>query len=550
MNRYKEIQIWLTGSAILLYVPVSLVSTALALPNSGLGFLEILWIGTVVTGVAILVLLAGLFLEPFLRFGRPTKLAVFFGIIVLAGGLRGWVLAELSLHDNQAEIEQVLSRVINSVFSACFWLISFSVIFSALKKNQSDFKTQFAEIVQNSSKKLKLTEREIAAEIDQLHNIKSLKKSLRGIVDSTVNSTLTENQLLVAAGKLRNEIENSLRPLSHRIWFNEQRNQPEFRLMGLISQALAAPKFAPLATALLSSAWFVIGAYSLAPIEPILLKASVSGVLLFFLLVLAQKIPARLFRNQFFSISIIFGVSFFNYIVGDLVVLAVTGRVWIENAYASFFLLPLSLAILILVLAVLAVLRDDFELLTNLVEESGLRLDSQTRSRFAGYLHNSLQAELTSLAMQLERAAFENQQGVKQTLARLAEVAERSIGADFTTREVSAGQRLEQVITGWDGIIEVDVQICPELKNDPGKFPLFVELCEEAIANAVRHAHASSLTISTSATERGIEISIANPVIIDQEQNQSLGTAWLNKYAKSVEFSGNLSGFHKTHLFL
>lgn len=268
MNRYKEIQIWLTGSAILLYVPVSLVSTALALPNSGLGFLEILWIGTVVTGVAILVLLAGLFLEPFLRFGRPTKLAVFFGIIVLAGGLRGWVLAELSLHDNQAEIEQVLSRVINSVFSACFWLISFSVIFSALKKNQSDFKTQFAEIVQNSSKKLKLTEREIAAEIDQLHNIKSLKKSLRGIVDSTVNSTLTENQLLVAAGKLRNEIENSLRPLSHRIWFNEQRNQPEFRLMGLISQALAAPKFAPLATALLSSAWFVIGAYSQLQLSP------------------------------------------------------------------------------------------------------------------------------------------------------------------------------------------------------------------------------------------------------------------------------------------
>ncbi|MFM1784699.1 MAG: hypothetical protein RLZZ579_976 [Actinomycetota bacterium] len=550
MNRIRDLQIWLTGSAIFLYVPVSFISTALALPNSGLSFLQIFWIGCLVTGLAILVLLIGLFIEPLLNFSRPVKLAIFFGIVLLAGGLRGWLLAELALQDGQVAAEQVLSRVINSALSASFWLFSFSLIFSALKKNRSNFRSQFAEIVQNSSRNLKLTEIEIAEEIDQLHNIRSLKKSLQGIVQSTVNSTLSENELLVAAGKLRNEIENSLRPLSHRIWFNEQTNQPEFRLLGLISHALSAPKFFPMITALLSSAWFVIGAYSLAPLGPILLKASVSGALLFIFLVLAEKIPPDLFRNMFFSTSLILGVSYLNYFLGDAAVLLITGRVWIENASTSFVLLPLALAILILVLAVLAVVKDDFELLTSLVEESGLRLDSQTRSRFAGYLHNSLQAELTSLAMQLERAALENQQGVKQTLARLAEVAERSIGADFTAREVGADLRLKQVITGWDGIIQVDVDICPELKGDSVKFPLFVELCEEAIANAARHARASSLSIFTTATNKGIEIWISNPMNAEQGQNQSLGMAWLNKYAKEVEFSGNQAGFHKIHLFL
>lgn len=548
MNKFRNLQVWLSPPAIALYFPVSFISTLLALPNSQLSFWEITWIAALITAAAATVLALGLLLKPKAETGWIPRMTLFTVFTLLAGGLRGWLLAELTLVSSATELEQVTNRVINSALSTTFWLFCFSLIYSVLEQNQRNFQSQFAQIAHSSSQRLALSESEIAEEIDGLQNIKSLKQSLRGIAQFTNQTAVSEDQLLVAAAKLRAEIENSLRPLSHRIWFNELRNQPQFRLTGLISQALVAPKFDPLLTALLSSAWFVLGAYTLAPIDHVLTKVAASGVSLFLLLLLARRFSNRLFRSRLASGALILGICYISYFTGDFAVLMFTGEVWIENAYTSLVLLPFALAILILVLAVVSVLAEDFELINGLMEESGLRLDSQTRSRFAGYLHNSLQAELTSLAMQLERAAQEDRTAVEGTLARLAEVAERSIGSDFTAREVSPADRLRQVVSNWRGIILVQVNVCPELASDLRKLALFVELCEEAIANAARHAKASEIQISTMATEAGIQVWIQNPISESQKARHSLGTAWLNRYAKVLEFAGYESGFYQIRL--
>lgn len=533
MKSFPVKNFWFSWRALALYSPVSLISIPVALTNTEISFSQMTQISLLLTGVSLSGFALLILLKKFVPKATALRSTVFvFGALGL-GAIRGQTLSELLSFYQVSDASSALSRIVSSSFSTLLWLLLLCLLSSSLEENRNRYQNRFANKALAEAGKQTLSEAELAQEIDELKNIKVLKQNLSQIADLAKSEKVSEEKLLFAAAKLREQIENSLRPLSHRIWFNENLNRPQFRIAGLLGQALRQPWFSPVLTSLAVTLWFIVGAYSLGPAVPVLLKAALSGALL----LTSMTIAKRLLRDRKLSRAkgalVFLGISGLSHGGSDLLVLLITGQGWVQDAFSNFILLTIFVSAVLIIVSSLRVLRLDLELLDQMLEEASLLGTSQVRSRFAGYLHNSLQAELTSLAIRLEQAASKDEGSTARAIARLEEIANRSIGSDFTSKDLAPAERLAKVISGWEGIAEVQISICPELEKDTKKFALFVELTEEAIANAVRHADGKEIQIQTAKTAEGIAVTIINSDSRTANP-KGLGTSWLERYASAV----------------
>jgi signal transduction histidine kinase len=117
-------------------------------------------------------------------------------------------------------------------------------------------------------------------------------------------------------------------------------------------------------------------------------------------------------------------------------------------------------------------------------------------SEIATYLHGSLQAELTAIALQLQQAATSGDAiGVRKMVKMAQIVINRDISEDFISHESSPIDKLEDFARAWQGIADVTLALGDTEQYSLDFLSDVAQLVEEAVSSAVRFGLATQVAI-------------------------------------------------------
>lgn len=540
---------WISKTTIALYVPLSLGAVPAALLYLNTAAMSLVLISVMVTALAV-----GL-LSVLLLFKKQPKnylqrAIAYLLFIAVVGALRGAALSVFADLLNVGDSVSPGLRILNSTIFTLFWLSAITALVALTREGAFRYEQHFTQKAIEASKDIHASPEELAKQIDSMSGIRLLQGNLQRILQTLDSSEYREQELLVAASRIKAEVEGSLRPLSHKLWFSESLSRPRFRGVGLLREALETPRFSPTVSAVVFWLWFAFGSAAFMGPASLIFGASVSAGSIYLLTAATTKVTKRIKFHPVAGMLLLGTVAGLSY--GSLVLGLARGfpGTFSGNTEMRDLIFPLGALLVLLVTSVFLTMRENFRLLEELVDSAATLTSERLNAEFASYLHNTLQSELTNLALTLELAAEKAGEYDGRLRERLHQTTARSIGRDFTSRSIEPRDRLLRVIQAWSGIIEVRFDV-KDLRSIPeSQMTFFAELIEESISNAVRHAGAPWIEIQCQLTGDGAEVIVTNPAAPGSNESKSLGTSWLGSNSKAYSVSEDGSGNRRTTILL
>lgn len=498
----------LSPPVILMYSIASFVGAVIALSPTGIRPGGVLVVAIGVTGAAVLALFGARRMQASRSMGGPMRAyAVFLVVALVVGAVRGLLLAVWTAAWDETLEGGVGAQVINSAFAAAIWLTLAGLVFASRERYRQRYQSL---LVQGATRN---PGQQGSPDLDSHPSVMQVKSRVAQAVEES-GAAPTPSDLLHVSDAIRHEIENNIRPLSHRLWFSADGGEPQVRWSRLVRDALAGFT-APVATiALIWLAGGLIGGSRLFGLERAVLSAVISTILLAGMLVLGRRMVRRSPRRGLVwaLVSAIVPV-----VAADAVLTALGYPSDIGDGSVLALLLPLALFALIVIGSSISLADADREVVLDVAARRRLipadrLLDTR---QLSAYLHNSLQSELTGLAMQLEAAARSGDVAeAGEALQRVHALLARSVSEDFAGLGEDPESRAERVVSGWRGICDVVFSIDPSVEGDP-RLPVAVQAAEEIIANAVRHAGATAVSVTITLVESDLQVECwANRIVM------------------------------------
>ena len=529
-----------------LYSLTSLIAAATAFPGQNVPLGTALLLALALTiPTALLIQLIAVVNKRFVSPSLSSSIYWFLSLVIFVGIMRGFGFFFLVDAFGLDQPTPLAVRVLSSMITTCIWL-TFSC---ALIESTASYSRQFSKLFGQTTMAVALRQAgKSQVDVDSLENIVALKKNLSNILDQASEKGLTAQGLLAAGAAVRQQIEELIRPLSHRLWFNERRNRTEIRILGLIRDSIAefsfvmprflfvwgALEFAALVSAYPSSRVLFGVALSL---------ALISAVIFIFRTVTKSRFP----KNSRSTVIFIAIVAVVPVSLADLLMPLFGFERMLFPISAATIVSPVALVVLLIVESCIALVEKDRGLIRNLLESELGESSDFSGSSLASYLHNSLQSELTGLAYRLEVAADKPESPAsRETLEKLGALINRSISEDFANFDETPLLRLDRMIQAWVGIAAVTVEIDENCKTDLKHLNLIVQVIEEATTNSVRYGNARNISVQVLKTGSGTTISIDTDGESTKGASTGLGSDWLKEKSISVselEFSPNGTHF-------
>ena len=517
-----------------LYSLTSLIAAATAFPGQNVPVGTALLLALALTvPTALLIQLIAVLNKRFVSRGLSSSIYWFLSLVMFVGIVRGvgfFILVDAFGLDQPTPLAV---RILSSMITTCIWL-TFSC---ALIESTASYSRQFFKLFGQTTMAVALRQAgKTQVDVDSLENIVALKQNLSHILDQASEKGISAQGLLAAGAAVRLQIEEHIRPLSHRLWFNERRNRTEIRLLGLIRDSIAqfsfvTPRFLFVWGALEFAA--LVSAY---PTSRVLFGVAlsltlISGVIFIFRTVTKVRFPESSRSTVIFiAIVALVPVSF-----ADLVMPLFGFERMLFPISAATIVAPIALVVLLIVESCIALVEKDRGLIRNLLETEIRESSDFNGSSLASYLHNSLQSELTGLAYRLEASADKPESPAsRETLEKLGALINRSISEDFANFDETPLLRLERMIQAWVGIATVTVEIDENCKEDSKHLNLIVQVIEEATTNSARYGNARNISARVSKTETGTSISIDTDGGSTIGDSTGLGSDWLKQKSISV----------------
>lgn len=328
---------------------------------------------------------------------------------------------------------------------------------------------------------------------DAQPEVRRLRSSLSGV--SPVHGEPTTEDLERVSAAIRWEIERTLRPLSQRLWFGALGQEPRARWPWVLHDAVAdfAVPVAPLTVLWMVGA--LVGGIALLGVVPGLVAAGLSTAIL----AVTSTAGLRVMRERSSVLggsALVIGCASLTVFGTDQVMRALgfsTSLTWSNGIAMGLWL---AVAGLLVGSATIALAAADRRMV--------LDVAAQRSVRASAYLHNSLQAELTGLAMQLDAAAREaDPLEARAALERLDSLINRSLAEDFAAFDQDSIARADKLTVVWAGICAVSFTIDDRARHDR-RLMAAVMAAEELISNAIRHSGATVVSVSISPTSTGL----------------------------------------------
>ena len=472
--------------------------------------------------------------------------------LLVLGAVRGIAInIGLGVLDLEPRVSAIY-KVFNSTISLPLWFIGLALFVESRRQFQHEFETIFQRYVRNEQKSLDKQGPDLAKENDgELFKKLQLELSdlARDIEESLKLPTLVSNYA-EQAKKIQDLISEELRPASAALWNGSTLSAPKLSIFELVKISLLGQKLKVISASLFFSPYIFIGLYGsygwrFSFIET--LMATSLNILIF--MSCEQLFKINLISRRSTNILII-GCS---YAIPLFVILFILpdNLFWIENNAAKIsyqlFLGSCHVSILLGFNLYKLLGQQRSEVLANLEfilhgkEMSFLSNSELTAARdidLARYLHGELQAGLVATSLLLERA-------VKTGDLDLANIAIRSTldilkqdHARFSQSRKSTPQaRLEKISSGWRGIAEVKIRIDWISELDTSVQDDVIELIDEGVSNAIRHAKSNEISVSGSRVGAELHIQILSDGSGFSANSAGLGTRLFNELTSNWAYS-------------
>ena len=510
---------------------MSIIAVPLATAWSSVGhqLLEEFLVGIVLTLAIYLVYLFLITLQN--KSALSEKYQISLVIILVIGAVRGLIFYYLL---ELFEVEQptdLVQRVLNSMLTTLIWLGIANVIIEVNRRYQRRFRAILSQLLVVNLRNSGSAQAGFAVIAQDLALLQTrLEESYSSVRESSEDS----ESMLTAATEIRGQIEVALKPLSKRLWLISMYEFPQIKFSRLFGDAIWNLKY-PFTPILLI---FTVSALvNLSPASGVTwsVVTGISGFVAFTLFESIRRLAIKKLSNQRALINLLFVLAV-GLAAGVFSALALR----IYNGEGSYYLAllfaPYLSALVLASSAITLALSDRREILENL-SKGARRLtqssnDSLQSSQAASYIHNSLQSELTAIALEFELVAETPDKGKsRDVMEKLDALIRRSMGEDFSNFLESPESRFDRVIQSWSGLIKLETTIDRNLFTDSARSNLFVQLIEESIVNSVRKGQASEVFISAFFTGSRLEIEIKDNGRFESTTNPGLGSAWIERFA-------------------
>lgn len=499
-------------SAFSLYSLASIFSVSLRLDDFQANtrfFQDSILLGLVVTFITLLMLLAGFrVLRSLKSSGKFTNYGVAV-LLPLVGTIRGVVLYQVIDVYGYTNRISLVSSAISSLLYTSIYYGGASLFVSLILKTNRLFHSEFQKAAYFRLNR----DRESSSSSDPATYEETMTKINIAISSKVSDSTLhNREEIMRVAEEIRFQIQNVLRPLSHRLWVDSFGEIRTGKPWNILKDALIEMRFSK---KFIVSYQFIIGIFGIGiaiGIKNGVIKSIFATLASLVLIFLLEKVwAARYGSSLAASLTFLVSMSVFPVVASEVASSFLNLPVdWLAGA-----LIAPALPAIVVVSAVYGLVASDKEFALSaaksirFLEENDYGIDSKsTESRnLSEYLHNTLQSELLRLSKQLEIA--EDPEKISMYYKQL-EVALSRTREDIHALKSQGLDRLVSVCQSWEGIAKVVLEFEDVSDIESEKISYVCDILEEIINNSIRYGNADQISIYLRGRAPQIDISVSH----------------------------------------
>jgi signal transduction histidine kinase len=367
--------------------------------------------------------------------------------------------------------------------------------------------------------------------------IAKIEADLKNIEISMNEALLSSDGFKQIAQEVDQRIQNSIRPLSHKLWLRSKGKVPRLNLLYLIRETIAILKYPAWLVAMIiffitfANLSLVIG------LADSLARAIITtGV--FVILHVIKELVQRYFMEPSLVVGLAYliAVTFIPVFIGD----RLTGQIDVNsnsviNAF-SFLIIPFLIFILSFIKAIEINRNKILELIQiDVISVEQEKIKEVQAVQVASYLHNNLANEYRSIGRQIEQLSDDpHSPQARQAIEKLGALINRSISQDFKEFYDSPILRLNKLPEAWQGILDLTLNVPDQVLNDSEKAVVLTQVIEELVSNTAAHLDSTTLEINVKIEESGdIQIIALNNGQFIKGRSKGMGKDWINSISVS-----------------
>lgn len=517
-------------------VSVTAVPLSFGLLHPGVSWIATWGLGITATLFTYLFFL--LFLSVVIKREFPGNLIEGVLFLSLVGLIRGVLIFFGAQHFDLDDPSALSMRLLNSVITTLIWLGLSSVLVEANRRYQRRYRAIINQVLIANMRSSASLDPSFALVARDLAKIQGRLQATYSRSQESLPNPVTASS---AAREIREQIDTALKPLSQRLWLSSIYEYPKLKILPLLLQATKNLKF-PLELLIFIYGITTIFNYSVTfGVQKGVIRA-VSGTACLLIMELIRRIMIT--KWQIIKIGVNLTYLIFIGLIVNLASTISTDALEFQNFLPYYLILAPEVGGLMIVISALYLAATDREAIlkslkgqldsTNALLYLGYASNSAGNVQLASYLHNSLQSELSAIALQLERVAEDPKPGeVDDVLERFSAIVNRSMSEDLLNYLEVPEVRYRRILKSWVDIAEISDEIDLKIFDDNDRSTLFVQLIQEAISNAVRKGGAKSIHISAGYNADVLKVAIRNDGEFDPNTKKGIGQQWIDRFAVS-----------------
>jgi hypothetical protein len=541
---------WLSWRLYLLTIPIDVVVLLLSSDHTIVNFHDFVgWVLVSLIAHASLAPIVGLAL---LITSKVNSWKIDLTALIVLGLVRGIAINIAVGILNLEQRVPSLYKIFNSSISLPVWFIGLAVFVESRRQFQREFEALFLRTVrkeQTNTDQQSLLIGELQPK-DQIAHLQSVARSLASEIRRALDLPASQINFAQHAGKIEELINKELRPASAKLWNDSTLSTPKLSLSALLRISLLEQKLKVVLVAALTSPYIIIGlngsqGWKFAAVGT--LFATSANIAIYFFCELFFRVG--LIERKTTNIAIM-GMSFLLQFLAILLVIP-KSLFWTDSIWTIFFyqfFLTLNHIMALLGFNLYKLLKQQRSAVLSYFEQilhdkemlsiSSSELNAVRNIDLARYLHGEFQAGLVATSLLLERASQTGDTDLARHALRSAVDILTQDHVHLSQTKISAPlARLEKIASGWRGIANVTYSVDWIEGLDASEVNDAIVLIDEAVANAVRHARATTIFVDGKLVGTELNIQIVTDGQMMSHNAAGLGTKLFSELASSWEYS-------------
>jgi len=485
--------------------------------------------------------------------------------LLLLGAARGVVINYCVEMWDLTQTVSYWYKVFNSSVALPQWFVGVAILFESKRNYERTFRELFAKAMrkeQDTHERRDMLPPGNSSVDEAVARLQFITSSLASDIQQLLNRPKLLSDYTIEANRIQELIDNDIRPTSAELWSTNKVNTPKIPLRTLLSISLLESRLRVPLVVLISVPYLFVGlnggfGLKIALVQCALILAYNLVSFVFVEVLLKLKITSRAISNIIlltsgFVIPIFIQINFVS------MEFKTSGKLTDLIIYHSVLTITF-VALLLIVNGYNVVTSQREEVLASLeshilgekynesLTQGG---DAQHKSDLANYLHGEIQAGLTASSLLLQQAAKSGDSDLAQeALERASGLLNQDLTNITFTRMAAPALKIQKIVDAWKGIADISVVLPPYEQLGETTLRSLVQLIEESIANAIRHAQASDIKISGVLKENVLTISIISNGEPMAKGRAGLGTKMFNELTEEWSYSAE-SGHNRLTLTL